>query len=315
VVRTVPKDIYDVLTTVAAADFQPVTKRLILGYTSRPRTRQKPGGQPHEGQKRYQRDMRPPWSCCIGAALYAEVKISIIVCAHNEEAFIGPCLASLLAQTRMADEILVVNNASTDRTGRVARLFPGVRVIDEPRKGLVVARERGRAEARGDVLVYLDADCRAPLAWLERIASRFADEPSVIALSGNYRFYDWDWLGRALVRAYDVTLGPATHVLVKYILRIGVVFYGGNFAVRRTALEQIGGFDTRIEFHGEDTNVGRRLAAIGNVELCYDCFLYTSARRYNAMGKGAVFRLYVRNFVSELLHHRPKDTAHLDIRQ
>ena len=94
------------------------------------------------------------------------------------------------------------------------------------------------------------------------------------------------------------------------MLRIGTIFYGGNFAVRATALERIGGFDTSIEFHGEDTNVGRRLFAIGRVALFHDCYLYTSARRYVAMGKGAVFRLYVRNFTSELLHHRPKDTTH-----
>jgi glycosyltransferase involved in cell wall biosynthesis len=242
------------------------------------------------------------------------VIISVIVCAHNEESFIAPCLASLLAQTRAPDEILVIDNASTDRTARVASLFPGVRVVDEPRKGLVVARERGRMEASGDVLVYIDADCRAPLTWLERVEARFERDGSLLALSGNYRFYDWDWWGRTLLRAYDFTLGPATHVLVKYILRMGVVFYGGNFAVRRDALERIGGFDTRIEFHGEDTNLGRRLFASGRVELRYDCFLYTSARRYNAMGKGAVFRLYVRNFVSEVLYHRPKDTVHLDVR-
>jgi glycosyltransferase involved in cell wall biosynthesis len=242
------------------------------------------------------------------------VTISVIVCAHNEERYVAACLHSLLAQSRAPDEILLINNASTDGTGLVAAAIPGVRVVTELRKGLVVARERGRQEATGDLLVYVDADCRAPLTWLARIESRFAGNPSLLALSGNYRFYDWDWWGRALLRAYDFTLGPATHLLVKYILRIGVVFYGGNFAVRRTALERIGGFDTRIEFHGEDTNLGRRLAAVGNVELRYDCFLYTSARRYNAMGKGAVFRLYVRNFVSELLYHRPKDTAHLDVR-
>ena len=240
--------------------------------------------------------------------------ISVIVCAHNEERFIARCLHSLLAQTRLPDEIILINNASTDRTGAVAASIPGVRVIDEPRKGLVVARERGRQEARADLLVYIDADCRAPLTWLERIAERFEEDEDLIALSGNYRFYDWDWWGRTLLRAYDLTLGPATHILVKYILRIGVVFYGGNFAVRRQALDRINGFDTTIEFHGEDTNLGRRLSRIGKVKLRYDCFLYTSARRYNAMGKGAVFRLYVRNFVSELLHHRPKDTAHLDVR-
>lgn len=246
---------------------------------------------------------------------FQAMQVSVIVCAHNEEAFITACLCSLLAQTRTPDEILVVNNASDDRTGEIARRIPDVRVIDEPRKGLVVARERGRQEARGDLLVYLDADCRAPLWWLSRIEERFDADPRLLALSGNYRFYDWDWWGRLLLRVYDFTLGPVTHVLAKYLLRIGVVFYGGNFAVRRSALNAIGGFDTSIEFHGEDTNLGRRLFAHGRVELAYECYLFTSARRYNAMGKAAVFRLYVRNFVAELLHHRPKDHAHLDIRR
>lgn len=242
------------------------------------------------------------------------LRISVIVCAHNESRFIGPCLHSLLAQTRLPDEIVVVNNASSDETGAIARAIPGVRVVDEPRKGLVQARETGRLVASGDVLVYVDADCRAPLTWLERVERRFSRSAALVALSGPYRFYDWDIWGRLLIRAYDVTLAPVTQGLVKYVLRIGTVFYGGNFAARREALSRIGGFDTRIEFHGEDTNVGRRLAAIGNVSLFLDCYLYTSARRYLALGKGTVFRLYVRNFWSELLRHRPSDLEHVDVR-
>ena len=242
------------------------------------------------------------------------LSISVIVCAHNEARYLPACLHSLLAQTRRPDEILVVNNASTDETRAVALQIPHVRVVDEPRKGLVIARETGRLASTGDVLVYVDADCRAPLTWLARIEARFAADPALLALSGPYRYYDWDWWGRLLIRAYDFTLAPATQVLVKYLLRIGTVFYGGNFAVRREALERIGGFDTSIEFHGEDTNLGRRLFAVGKVGLFHDCFLHTSARRYVAMGKGTVIRLYVRNFTSELLHHRPKDATHLDVR-
>ncbi len=117
-----------------------------------------------------------------------------------------------------------------------------------------------------------------------------------------------------LILAYDYTLAPATQILVKHILRLGTLFYGGNFAVRRAALERIGGFDTSIEFHGEDTNLGRRLFEIGKVSFKHDCYLYTSARRYITLGKGAVFRLYIRNFTSELLHRRPKDTSHVDVR-
>ena len=243
-----------------------------------------------------------------------ELTRSVIVCAHNEAGYLAACLYSLLAQSRPPDEIIVVNNASTDATGDVAARVPGVRVIDEPQRGLVVARETGRRVATGDILVYVDADCRAPFQWLERIERRFHRRADLIALSGPYRFYDWHARGRALIRAYDFTLAPLTQVLVKYVLGIGTVFYGGNFAVRRTALERIGGFDLSIEFHGEDTNLGRRLHAIGRVELVRECFLLTSARRYVAMGTWAVVRLYVRNFVSEVLYHRPKDTTHLDVR-
>jgi glycosyltransferase involved in cell wall biosynthesis len=242
------------------------------------------------------------------------LRVSVLVCAHNEAQYLGACLHSLLAQTRPPDEILVINNASTDATRAVAEAVPRVRVVDEPRKGLVVARETGRLMASGDVLVYVDADCRAPLTWLARVERRFLADPGLLALSGPYRFYDWDWWGRLLIRAYDYTLAPATQFLVKYLLRMGTIFYGGNFAVRREALARIGGFDTTIDFHGEDTNIGRRLFAIGRVSLVHDCYLYTSARRYIAMGKGAVFRLYVRNFTSEILRGRPKDTTHVDVR-
>lgn len=76
----------------------------------------------------------------------------------------------------------------------------------------------------------------------------------------------------------------APRLLVKHILRTGTVFYGGNFAVRHGALQAIGGFDTSIEFHGEDSNLGRRLIRIEKVALCPECYLSTSAR-YIALGR------------------------------
>jgi glycosyltransferase involved in cell wall biosynthesis len=240
--------------------------------------------------------------------------ITAIVCAYNEAPFLPACLHSLLAQTRPADEIVVINNASTDETPDVARAVPGVRVVDEPRKGLVVARETARQAARAEILAYVDADCRVPLQWLERIERRLSRDAGAVAVTGPYRFYDWDLTGCALVRAYDVVVAPATHCLVQRALGIGAILYGGNFAVRRSALEAIGGFDRSIEFHGEDTNLGRRLTHVGRVRLANDCWVWTSARRYRAMGKRRVFGLYVRNFWSELLRHRPADRAHLDVR-
>jgi cellulose synthase/poly-beta-1,6-N-acetylglucosamine synthase-like glycosyltransferase len=190
----------------------------------------------------------------------------------------------------------------------------GVRVVDEPRKGLVVARETARLAAGGDILAYVDADCRAPLQWLERVERRFERRARLVAVTGPYRFYDWDWLGCALIRAYDHLVAPPTHGVVHHGLGLGAILYGGNFAVRREALQEIGGFDSTIEFHGEDTNLGRRLTPVGIVAVARECWVWTSARRYRAMGKGKVFSLYVRNFWSEILRHRPADRDHLDVR-
>jgi glycosyltransferase involved in cell wall biosynthesis len=240
--------------------------------------------------------------------------ITVVVCAYNERRLLPGCLHAILSQTRPPDEVLVVDNASTDGTGAIARRVPGVLVIDQPRKGLVVARETARRAAIGDLLAFVDADCRPPITWLERVEARFDVADAPVAVSGPYRFYDWDFAGRTLLRLYDVLVAPPTHALVHHLCGLGAVLYGGNFAVRRAALAAIGGFDQRIEFHGEDTNLGRRLGDVGRVALCRDCWVWTSARRYRAMGKGAVFSLYVRNFWSEILRHRPADDTHLDVR-
>jgi len=240
--------------------------------------------------------------------------IAVIVCAYNEDRLLAGCLHSLRAQTRPPDEILVIDNASTDDTGAVARAVPGVRLIGEPSKGLVVARETARLATQADIVAYIDADCRAPITWLERVEAQFSRAGAPIAVTGPYRFYDWDRTGRALVRAYDLLVAPATHALVHHAFGVGAILYGGNFAVRSEALTRIGGFDRRIEFHGEDTNLGRRLTAIGRVALCPECWVWTSARRYRAMGKRAVFGVYVRNFWSEILRHRPADEHHVDVR-
>jgi glycosyltransferase involved in cell wall biosynthesis len=242
------------------------------------------------------------------------MRISVIVCAYNEAAFLPACLHSLLSQTRSPDEVIVVNNASSDETAAVASAIPGVRVVDEPAKGLVVARERGRLASTGDILAYLDADCRAPLQWLERVEDRFERHEALVAVTGPYRFYDWDLLGRSLIRLYDAVVAPPTHLLVHYFIGAGAILYGGNFAVRRAALDRIGGFDRSVEFHGEDTNLGRRLTPHGSIEMARECWLWTSARRYRALGKRKVFGLYVRNFWSEILRHRPADRSHIDVR-
>lgn len=202
--------------------------------------------------------------------------IAVVICAYNERQLIEGCLYSLRAQTRAPDDILVINNASTDGTEDVARLVPGVRVLTEPRKGLVVARETGRGAVTSNVIAYVDADCRAPITWLERLEQHFVESDAPVAVTGPYRFYDWDRTGRTLIRLYDVLVAPPTHALVHRLLGLGAILYGGNFAVRADALARIGGFDQRIEFHGEDTD----LVDVWEAANRDDLFSVTSLKHY-----------------------------------
>lgn len=95
-------------------------------------------------------------------------KISVVIPAYNEEKYIGKCLISLMNQTMKPDEIIVVDNCSTDKTADVAKHF-GARVILEPRKGTSYARNTGFDEADGEILARTDADTVVDKRWIENI--------------------------------------------------------------------------------------------------------------------------------------------------
>jgi glycosyltransferase involved in cell wall biosynthesis len=109
------------------------------------------------------------------------MKLSFVIPAYNEEALLRPCVHSImaqLAQEGMDAEIIVVNNASTDRTREIAASLAGVRVVDEPHKGIVRARQQIVA-ATGDLIANIDADTRLAPGWIAQVYTRFLrDLPS-----------------------------------------------------------------------------------------------------------------------------------------
>jgi glycosyltransferase involved in cell wall biosynthesis len=243
--------------------------------------------------------------------------ISIIIPAYNEEEMIGGCLRAITeADESDSDlEIIVVNNASTDHTADVVSKFPQVKLVNEPQKGLTRARERGRLESSGDILIYVDADTKIPKHLIRYIERKFRTDTKLVALSGPYKYHDWHWFGRLVLWMYHWTLVPLTQLLANRLLNKGSVFYGANFALRRNALERIGGFDTRLEFWSEDTQIGRRLCAEGKVRFFHRAYTYTSARRFYEEGMLRVLLRYVMNFLWDVLFHRPFTRGYQDIRQ
>lgn len=108
---------------------------------------------------------------------------SVIIPTYNEEQYIGACLKSLLNQTNKPDEIIVVDNNSTDDTVKIVKSFSGVKLLKEARQGQLYARKFGFDNAKSDILATIDADCIALPHWSETLSREFADKP-IDALSG-----------------------------------------------------------------------------------------------------------------------------------
>jgi len=235
--------------------------------------------------------------------------VSLIICAYNEEKYIGACLEHAIKSSHgKFGEILVIDNASTDKTAEIARSFSGVRVIREENKGLTRARQRGMQESKGSILAYIDADTQMPRGWLRTVLSEFNKNKNLAVLSGPYIYHDISKFQQFLAKMYWYVLAMPVYWMVGYMT------VGGNFAIRRTALEKMKGFDTTIEFYGEDTDIARRAHRFGKVKFKPSFVMYTSGRRLSGQGIFTTATAYVLNYLSEAFLHKPVTKEYTDIR-
>ncbi len=90
---------------------------------------------------------------------------------------------------------------------------------------------------------------------------------------------------------------------------------GGNFVLRRRALESVGGFDTDIEFYGEDTDIARRISKVGKVKFTFKLPMYTSGRQLKHEGTLRTAFKYATNYVYTLIFGKPLTAAYTDVRE
>jgi glycosyltransferase involved in cell wall biosynthesis len=237
------------------------------------------------------------------------MRLTIVIPAYNEEKYIGQCLKSCTEHaSEFLEEIIVVDNASTDATAEVAKRFPKVRVVEETQKGLTHARQRGLMEIRTELYGSIDADMRLTREWFLRVEEAFRKDPSLICVSGPYTFHDLPLFHRFLAALYWAI--PAR---IAYLF-LGFMVVGGNFVAKVEALKAIGGFDTSVSFYGEDTNIARRLSAVGKMKFLRALTLKSSGRRLAEEGLLKTGWIYVINFLSEVFRKKPYTHSYKDIR-
>jgi glycosyltransferase involved in cell wall biosynthesis len=246
----------------------------------------------------------------------SDVLVSFVVPAYNEEVLIGSCLAAITAEvsrTGCPAEIIVVNNGSSDNTSGIALATPGVKVIDEPGRGLVQARRAGCLAAEGEYIANIDADTVLAEGWLQTALAEFARSPDLVALSGPYIHYDLRTPAR-LVAAGFYRGVYIVHLLSRVVAGSGSVMQGGNFIVSRSALERAGGFNSDFRFYGEDAELARRLAKVGKVKFTYRLQSFSSGRRLAGEGLFRVLFRYTANYLWTHLFKRPFSAGWLDFR-
>jgi glycosyltransferase involved in cell wall biosynthesis len=164
---------------------------------------------------------------------------TIIVPFADAARYIERCVTALLAQTYPAGryEIIMVDNNSTDGSSAIVSRYPRVRLVAERTPGAYAARNRGRAEARGAILAFTDADCAPAPDWLETMAAALEDARASVALG---RVVNRPSLCLSLLSAYE-------HERALYIFGGATpeLYYGytNNMAVRRAVFERVGRFD------------------------------------------------------------------------
>ena len=186
-------------------------------------------------------------------------KISVVIPTYNYGRFIAEAIESALVQTRKPDDVIVVDDGSTDETEAAVRRLEAdrVRYIRQPNAGVCVARNRGVAESSGDLIAFLDADDTWEPTKLEKQLAMFEADPEIGLVHCGMREFDGE-SGETRVLRLDGQDGWVAHEILLWE-RPAIIGPGGTIMVNREAFASVGGFDERMKV-GEDWDFCYRVA-------------------------------------------------------
>ena len=190
------------------------------------------------------------------------MKVSLYIPCYNVASFIGECIESILDQDYPVEEVLVIDDGSTDDTARIAAGYP-VRVIKHgTNQGLAAARNTAFEASRNDFVAGLDADCRPQKTWLKVLMRSFID--ARVAGAGGRLI---ETFTHGLANKWR-SIHMRQHWGDGYIVNPGFLF-GSNTVLRRDAARGAGLYDRRYTTNREDYALSLALRKAGYT-LVYD---------------------------------------------
>jgi glycosyltransferase involved in cell wall biosynthesis len=215
--------------------------------------------------------------------------ISVIIPAYNEESYIGETLESVKNQDHENYEIIVIDNCSTDRTAKISERFTNNVLI--MKSNVAKARNIGAMKAKGEILLFLDADTTLERNFLRDVADRF-ENSDIISL---YPYI------KTKGRAGDKVAYFLSFQLIWLLSIIGFpLFPTMCVAYRKKEFEVAGGFEEKY-ITAEDIVLTRRIKEYGKCVVEKDIVVYTSSRRSSKMGALNFMHFHTINFFRFLL--------------
>lgn len=205
------------------------------------------------------------------------MKLSVVIPVHNGRNDLGKCLEALVSSTRPPDEIIVVDDASTDGSASLATRFGTVIACQSQHPtGPARARNLGVAHSQGDIVLFIDADVVVHLNTLSLIERYFTEHPETDALFGSY---DDSPIHRNWVSLYK---NLQHHFVHHHSQTEASSFWTGVGAIRRDVFLKLGGFSESFSRPSiEDIEIGVRLKANGyRIRLCPEVQV-THLKRWN----------------------------------
>jgi glycosyltransferase involved in cell wall biosynthesis len=217
-------------------------------------------------------------------------RVAIIIPCFNHGRFLADALKSAFSQTRRADQIVIVNDGSTDNTAEIARQFKAADYVLQENRGLAAARNAGLVKSAADFVLFLDSDDVLLSNAIESCLSAFIAQPGAAFVYGGFRLVDASRnliseIRPAMQRDHYAALLRGNHIAMH-----GTVMYNANI------LRSAGGFDVKLRCC-EDYDVYLRLASkypIGiyrEISAEYRLHADNMSRNAAMMLRGALFVL------------------------